>query len=53
MDVISAYLINEFYNKDEKIYTDLFKKILIREEDEGKIYRIFKSLYSLKQLTRL
>ena len=32
---------------------DLLKEILIREGDEGKVYRIFKSLDSLKQSARL
>ena len=48
MDVVSAYLTGELHKKDKKIYIDLPKKMLIREEDEGKVYRILKSLYGLK-----
>ena len=51
--MILAYLIGELHKKDKKIYIDLSKGMLIREEDEEKIYRILKSLYSLKQSVRL
>ena len=46
--MVLAYLIGELYKKDKKIYIDLLEGMLIREGDEGKVYRIFKSLYSLK-----
>ena len=48
IDVVLAYLVGELYKEDKKIYIDLLKKILIREGDEEKVYRILKSLYSLK-----
>ena len=51
--MILAYLADEFYKKDKKIYIDLLKEILIRKKNEGKVYRILKSLYNLKQSARL
>ena len=46
--MISAYLAGELHKKDKKIYIDLPKEILIREGNEGKVYRILKNLYNLK-----
>ena len=53
MDVVSAYLAGELHKEDEEIYMDLPERMLIREGDEGKVYRILKSLYGLKQSARL
>ena len=53
IDVVLAYLVSELYKEDKEIYMDLPEKILIREGNEGKVYRILKSLYGLKQLARL
>ena len=46
--MVLAYLAGELHKENKKIYIDLSKKILIREGDEGKVYHILKSLYSLK-----
>ena len=51
--MVLVYLAGELYKKDKKIYIDLLEGMLIREGDEGKIYRILKSLYGLKQSARL
>ena len=48
MNVVLAYLISELYKEDKKIYIDLPEEMLIRKGDKKKVYRILKSLYSLK-----
>ena len=48
MDVVLVYLADELHKKDKKIYIDLFKEMLIREGDEGKVCRILKNLYGFK-----
>ena len=53
MDVVTAYLAGELHKEDEEIYIEVLEGLEIREEDEGRVYRILKSLYGLKQSARL
>ena len=48
INVVLAYLAGELHKENKEIYMDLSKRMLIREENEGKVYRILKSLYGFK-----